>query len=115
MSVFGILGGVLNSDIRISLLLILLKLATNPQGTAWQKHVRGLGNILQWRGPQGFQSPRSLQVITLVRLFIVCSAELRLLWRCSDLPRSSSNRFRQSIRLFSQNNNGIGFGTSIPA
>ncbi|KAK4446707.1 hypothetical protein QBC34DRAFT_450696 [Podospora aff. communis PSN243] len=53
------------------LYLAFWELATNPQGTVWQKHVRGLANILQWRGPQGFQLPRSLQVITLVRLFIL--------------------------------------------
>jgi len=43
----------------------------NPQGTAWQKHVRGLANIIQSRGPQGFQSRQSFRVIVLVRLFIV--------------------------------------------
>jgi hypothetical protein len=56
------------------LYLTFWELAMNPQGTTWQKHVRGLGNILQWRGPQGFHSPRSLQVIILIRLFILLEA-----------------------------------------
>ncbi|KAK5653083.1 hypothetical protein OQA88_9370 [Cercophora sp. LCS_1] len=53
------------------LFLTLWELAMDPQGTAWQKHARGLANIVQWRGPQGFQSPRNLQVITFIRTFIL--------------------------------------------
>ncbi len=50
------------------------KLAMHPTGTAWQKHVRGLASVIEGRGPQGFRSPRSLELVALLRLLIVSTA-----------------------------------------
>jgi hypothetical protein len=62
---------------------LLPKLAMNPQGTTWQKHVRGLAELLQWRGPQGFQSPRNARVIFFLCLYIVSGSFRR---RCFQVP-----------------------------
>ncbi|KAK0651143.1 hypothetical protein B0T16DRAFT_73566 [Cercophora newfieldiana] len=53
------------------LYLAFWELAMDPQGTSWQKHARGLANIIQSRGPRGFRSPQSVQVVTLTRHFIL--------------------------------------------
>jgi len=47
------------------------KLAMHPDGTAWQKHVRGLASVIEGRGPQGFQSPTSLELVALLRMLVV--------------------------------------------
>ncbi len=47
------------------------KLAMNPSGTAWQKHVRGLASVIEGRGPHGFQSPNSLELVALLRMLVV--------------------------------------------
>lgn len=46
----------------------------HPSGTAWQKHVRGLASLIEERGPQGFQSPRSLQLVAFLRMLVVSTA-----------------------------------------
>jgi len=51
--------------------LTFWELAMNPNGTAWQKHVRGLAKVIEGRGPQGFRSPNSLELITLLRMLVV--------------------------------------------
>jgi hypothetical protein len=43
----------------------------HPDGTAWQKHVRGLASVIEGRGPQGFQSPTSLELVALLRMLVV--------------------------------------------
>lgn len=47
------------------------KLAMHPSSTAWQKHVRGLASVIEARGPQGFQSPSSLELVSLLRMLVV--------------------------------------------
>ena len=46
----------------------------NPSGTAWQKHVRGLASVIEGRGPHGFQSPSSLELVALLRMLVVSTA-----------------------------------------
>ncbi|KAK1753334.1 hypothetical protein QBC47DRAFT_55395 [Echria macrotheca] len=57
-----------------SLFLTFWELAMNPQTTTWQRHIRGLASVIESRGPKGFQSYRSLQIVTLLRLFILLEA-----------------------------------------
>ena len=85
---FWEVGSIPDSQSLCSVIVILTlfsrsKLAMSPRGTAWQKHVRGLATIIQWRGPLGFQAPLNLQVITLVRAFM---ASERPCWSRSSAP-----------------------------
>lgn len=43
----------------------------HPASTAWHKHARGLAAVIEGRGPQGFQSPRSLELIAFLRMLVV--------------------------------------------
>lgn len=47
------------------------KLVMHPNGTAWQKHVRGLASLIEGRGPQGFHSPTSLELVAMLRMLVV--------------------------------------------
>jgi len=100
--------------------MLLLKLTTEPQGATWQKHVRGLANLIKLRGPQGFKSVRSLQVVTLVRILIV--GHPILLWKFSDgvsfLNLSPRNR-QPFLHNLSGGDSGVSVrvlshGTQIP-
>ncbi|KAK0708140.1 hypothetical protein B0H67DRAFT_329697 [Lasiosphaeris hirsuta] len=53
------------------LFLAFWELAMNPDSSSWQKHIRGLAGVIEGRGPQGFKSLKSLQVVTMLRLFIL--------------------------------------------